>query len=157
MAGVPKFGDPEIPPKEKITRPTSRNMPFDASGRLKPNGPEFFEPAGIRPDIKDLPWKRRDYDSWTSEAQRAVVKEFLRVLLEEHFPKFDGWEVEEKNSAVRSAGVRPKNPFLVIKVRRLADGVFFEVAIDFTKEMRDDIDAFTARIALAGPALIALS
>ncbi len=153
----PQFGDPELLPKGRVTRPSRRRMPFDASGRLIPEGPEFTEPPGVQPDIKGLPWSRVGFDSWTSEAQRTIVKDFIRKLMADNFPTYNGWEVIEKNSNLRTSALRSKNPFLIIKLRQISDGAFVEVAIDFVKTDRDDATQFAAQVALAGPALLAQS
>lgn len=152
---IPKFGDPELLPKPKLERPSRRRMPFDASGRLKPEGPEFTEPPGVQPDIDGLPWKRLSFDSWTSEPQRAIIKNFIRQLLANNFPTFIAWEVIERNSSPRLGTLRPLNPFLIVRLTRKSDGQIFESSIDFPKNIRDDLVQFEARVALLGPGLLA--
>lgn len=152
---IPQFGDPELLPKPKLERPSRRRMPFDASGRLKPEGPEFTEPPGTQPDIKGLPWKRLGFDSWTNVDQRALVMDFICDLMADNFPTFNGWQVIEKNSSPRNSALRPPNPFLIVKLRRKSDGQFFETTIDFPKAVRDDLVQFENRVALLGPGLLA--
>lgn len=152
---IPKFGDPELLPKPKLKRPSRRQQLYDASGRLKPNGPEFTEPPGVQPDIEGLPWKRVGLNSWTSEAQRTVVKRFLISFLAVNKASFSGvWEVIERNTGLRTTAVRLANPILLIKVAR-NDGEFVEVALDFLKHERDDIEQFEAKVLLVGPSLLA--
>lgn len=140
-------------PKYKIKLPSRREMPFDASGRLKPNGPDFAEPPGIQPDIEGLPWKRLGPDSWTSEAQRAVVKDFIQTLIADN-PAFSGWEVVEKNTLSRSAE-RPMNPYLIISLVRKSDASEISCAIEFDATSRSEIAYFTSRLSLVGPSLLA--
>jgi len=155
MAKIPQFGDPELLPKPKLTRPSRRSMPFDASGRLKPDGPEFVGPLGTQPDIKKLPWTRLSFDSWTTIEQRAIVMVFLVRFFQDNFPVFNGWSVIEKNSSPRSSALRPLNPYLIIRVKRKSDEQVFEVSIDYPKNVRDSEILFAARTAAAGPALLA--
>lgn len=152
---VPQFGDPELLPKPKLTRPSRRRMPYDARGELKPDGPEFTEPPGVQPDIKGLPWTRIGFNSWTSEAQRTIVKNFIKAFFQTHFPTYNEWEVIETNSGVRQSTLRTPTPRLRIRVKRLSDGAWFEVSLHFEKAVRDDPVAFAAHVALAGPSLLA--
>lgn len=152
---IPQFGDPELLPKPKLVRPTRRRMPYDASGRLKPNGPEFTEPPGPQPDIAGLPWKRIGFNSWTSEAQRTIVKDFIREFFADNFPTFNQWEVIEINSGQRQSVLKLPAPILRIRVMRKEDGAWFEVAVSFEEASRTDLSAFASRLALAGPSLLA--
>lgn len=152
---IPKFGDPELLPKPKLERPSRRRMIYDASGRLKPNGPEFTEPPGTQPDIEGLPWKRIGFNSWTSEAQRTVVKNFLISFLATNSDAFNGWQVIERNTTQRQSVLRLPNPILVIRATRVGSDGFAEVSLDFLRHEREDLTQFEAKVALAGPALLA--
>lgn len=151
---IPQHGDPELLPKEVITRPTARRMPFDQRGVLLPQGPEF-DVERAAPDIEGLPYERFDNDEWTSPEQRAEVLEFIRLFFASNTPTFVTWLVKERDRRDRSVG-RLRSPFIHLFVTRQEDRRVFDVEVGFPPTYRETIERFKVKMAEAGPSLLAI-
>jgi hypothetical protein len=150
----PQSGDPDLLPKPLVTEPTSRRMPFGPSGILKPKGPEFDVPRAA-PDLKGLPWQRRDNDEWTSEEQRAEVLDFLLIFMRDNHPLFVTWKVIERDRHGMSPR-RLRAPLLIFYFTRQADRKEFELGMQYSPANRSTTEAFRARTEQVGPSILAL-
>jgi hypothetical protein len=122
----------------KITRPSNERMPFDTSGRLKPEGPGPL-PEGFldAPDIEGFPWTRKRGDEWTTPEFRAGVFAWIATFFaDRNWPI--AWDVTEKATADRSAvRLQEDKLYLVIGVQRKSDGERFEVSVIFRADQRE--------------------
>ena len=150
----PKYGDPELLPKGKVTRPSSRRMPFDRSGNLLPNGPEIKEPPGPRPDTEGLPWVRVGYHSWTVTEERVATLSYLRTFIATYLPSGATWSVTEKSTAPLSSLLLAR-PVLIFKITPTG-GSKVELTLDFSKSDRASTVDFESRLQLLTPALLQL-
>jgi hypothetical protein len=152
---IPQHGDPELLPKPLITRPSARRMPFDQRGVLLPKGPEF-DVDRAAPDIEGLPYERFANDEWTSPEQRAEILAFIQKFFKDNEPTFVTWLVKERDRYERVSTPRLRNPFIHLFVTRQEDRRVIDVSVDFPPTYRETIERFRARIAEAGPSLLAV-
>lgn len=140
---------------DKEEAPSSRRMPFDASGRLLPDGPEH-PTSHLAPDIKGLPWDRRPNREWTMPDQRALVLDAIKTWMAYHRATIRTWKVVERDNTERSA-IRSTEPTLVFTFV-LKDGWTANIGASFPKYVRDDktLAQFATRIHDVGVALQAM-
>lgn len=123
----------------KIIRPSNERMPFDSSGRLKPEGPGPL-PEGFlhAPDIEGLAWTRKRGDEWTTPEFRQLVFNWLILFFRERDWAIK-WDVTEKATADRSAvRLHEDKLYLVFGITRKSDDQRFEVSVIFTSHQRED-------------------
>jgi len=125
--------------RSRDIRPSRQRQPFTNSGELKPEGPGPL-PEGFMhaPDIKGLPWERRQGDEWTTPEFRQLVFDWLIGFFESRDWSIK-WDVKEKATAEKSVDrLREDELYLVIGVTRKTDNTRFEVAVAFRKNERED-------------------
>lgn len=128
---------------DKEETPPSRRLPFDASGRLLPNGPEF-PTSHEAPDIKGLPWDRRPNREWTQPEHRALVLEVIRKWMHKYSDGLSTWKVIERDCTERST-LRLLDPRLVFQFT-MKNGEAVEIGVSFPKYVRDETLQFQLRL-----------
>lgn len=100
--------------------------------------------VGVLQDVANLPWRYRDYDRWTTAAQRAWTLDEVRKFFAAH-PLAGRWYVSEHTHAGRAAQPLP-DPYLVIGIYAKDSYEAKETSMVFSEYTRDDEALFRAQV-----------
>lgn len=136
-------------PGPTVRRFTWRNNPFSEGGRviagvhhaggvLLPEPDPLYNVPIDAPDIVGLPWERRTYDAWTTDAFRDLVKQWLVASLAAN-PWVRAWHVRERATQARMTMVVLRDPVLTVTWTRAVDGRVFVSSTSWTARTRDDV------------------
>ena len=134
-------------------------MPFDSSGKLKPEGPGPYPVDFLKAvDLAKFPqWTRDRANAWTTENFRALVFRWLKDFLHSR-PRIIVWDIEERAMGARTSLRLPDDQHylrigLTQYLGRGPKKIRVETAIPFPTRFRTDAEQVRKLLDLAGQTL----